>query len=195
MTEQDKRTLILQATLDLIAEEGWLGAPMAKVAKRAGVSAGIIYHYFANKDDLIRALYAQIKKQWSASVVAGDALNAPYPDHLVQLWLNSYHFYVQHPKEALFIEQYENSPTYEHAWDDMIAEDEAMQSLAMLLQADFDAGHITPRPLVVFYDMTIGVAMSLAKRTIRQEASLTSAELHAIAHDICQSVSASPRTS
>ena len=34
---------------------------MSKIAKESGVSAGIIYHYFANKDELIIELYKTIK--------------------------------------------------------------------------------------------------------------------------------------
>ena len=48
---EDKRTAILQATLRLISENGFHGTAMSKVAKEAGVSAGIIYHYFDSKDD------------------------------------------------------------------------------------------------------------------------------------------------
>ena len=60
-TDMDKRTAILQATFDLVAERGFHQTPMSLVAKRSGVSAGIIYHYFDNKEDLIRQLYWHIK--------------------------------------------------------------------------------------------------------------------------------------
>ena len=49
---EDKRTAILDATLRLISKNGFHGTAMSKVAKEAGVSAGIIYHYFDSKDDL-----------------------------------------------------------------------------------------------------------------------------------------------
>lgn len=192
MPEPDKRTLILNATLELIAEDGWLGAPMAKVARHAGVSAGIIYHYFNNKQDLIEALYLQIKEQWGNTVISRDVLAMPYPDYLVQLWLNSYHFYATHPREALFIEQYENSPAYQHHWDAIIADNDAMQQLTALLQSGFDAGYLRPFQLPVFYDMTIGVAMSLAKRSIRGEVALNDVMLMRIARAVCQSVSVHP---
>ena len=58
---KDKREAILQAMLELVAERGFHDAPMSLVAQRAGTSAGIIYHYFPSKDELIRALYLHVK--------------------------------------------------------------------------------------------------------------------------------------
>ena len=69
MAPKDKRETILQAALELIAEHGFHGAPMSAVAQRAGVSAGIIYHYFASKEDLIHALYKQVKTDFSRALL------------------------------------------------------------------------------------------------------------------------------
>ena len=57
MAKTDKREDILRAALELIAEHGFHGAPMAMIAERAGVGAGTIYRYFENKDVLIAELY------------------------------------------------------------------------------------------------------------------------------------------
>jgi AcrR family transcriptional regulator len=64
MTKSDKETAILEATLDLIAERGFHNTPMSQIAKQSGVSAGIIYHYFDNKEALIYELYRDIKKRY-----------------------------------------------------------------------------------------------------------------------------------
>ena len=66
---EDKRTAILEATLKLISENGFHGTAMSKVAKEAGVSAGIIYHYFDSKDELIDELYRHIKRQFGRVIV------------------------------------------------------------------------------------------------------------------------------
>ena len=114
-TDTDKRTAILQATLDLVAERGFHQTPMSLVAKRSGVSAGIIYHYFDNKDDLIHQLYWHIKSQLSVALLAGEPQQLPWPDNLRRIWLNAYRFYVSHPQETAYLEQYENSP-YCRGW-------------------------------------------------------------------------------
>lgn len=62
---EEKREKIFNATLKLIAENGFHGTAMSRVAKEAGVSAGIIYHYFENKDELIIELYKALKRNWA----------------------------------------------------------------------------------------------------------------------------------
>ena len=42
MTTVDKRKQIIRTALELIAEHGFHGAPMAMIADRAGVGAGTI---------------------------------------------------------------------------------------------------------------------------------------------------------
>ena len=60
MKNSDKRTDILRAALQLIAERGFHAAPMAEIAEKAGVAAGTIYRYFENKDILINELHPEI---------------------------------------------------------------------------------------------------------------------------------------
>jgi AcrR family transcriptional regulator len=52
----DKKTLILETTLDLISENGFHGTPISMIAEKAGIGAGTIYRYFENKEDLINEL-------------------------------------------------------------------------------------------------------------------------------------------
>jgi len=47
----EKRTAILRVAAHEIAKVG-LGAPTAKVARRAGVAAGTLFTYFPNKQEL-----------------------------------------------------------------------------------------------------------------------------------------------
>ena len=47
---------ILAAALEEFAERGYAGASMAAVAARAGVTKGLIYHYFPGKADLFKAV-------------------------------------------------------------------------------------------------------------------------------------------
>src|SRR6202140_2305360 len=56
----EKRSAILQAAVHEIAEVG-LGAPTAKIARRAGVAACTLFTYFANKEELLNELYLQLK--------------------------------------------------------------------------------------------------------------------------------------
>ena len=62
----DKRNDIMQAALELIAERGFHGAPMAEIAEKAGVAAGTIYRYFENKEALITELHRELEEKIGA---------------------------------------------------------------------------------------------------------------------------------
>lgn len=52
----DKQEKILLAALELFAKEGYNGTSTSKVAKAAGVSEGLIFRHFQNKEGLLKAL-------------------------------------------------------------------------------------------------------------------------------------------
>jgi AcrR family transcriptional regulator len=56
---EQRRATILEAGLQQFAQNGFERATIGAVARRAGVSQGLIYHYFAGKDDLLRAVFAR----------------------------------------------------------------------------------------------------------------------------------------
>lgn len=48
----EKKEKIIKAGFDLICENGYYNTDTAKIAKKAGVSTGIIYQYFKDKRDI-----------------------------------------------------------------------------------------------------------------------------------------------
>ena len=52
----DKKKRIIDAAIKLFSEKGYHGATTALIAKEAGVSQGIIFHHFKNKEDLFFSL-------------------------------------------------------------------------------------------------------------------------------------------
>ncbi|MGH2753429.1 MAG: TetR/AcrR family transcriptional regulator [Actinomycetota bacterium] len=53
---RDRREEIMQASLHLFAEKGFHGTSMRDIAREADITEGLIYHYFASKRDLFRAI-------------------------------------------------------------------------------------------------------------------------------------------
>lgn len=53
-----RRAAMTSALLTVAAESGLDSVTVAKVARAAGVSVGLVQHYFANKDALLHAAYA-----------------------------------------------------------------------------------------------------------------------------------------
>jgi len=54
--KRDRREDILKASLHLFAEKGFHGTSMRDIAREADITEGLIYHYFASKRDLFRAI-------------------------------------------------------------------------------------------------------------------------------------------
>ena len=52
--EEERRQQILQATWHVISVSGFRSLRLSDVAKRAGVSSGMIHYYFDTKRDLLK---------------------------------------------------------------------------------------------------------------------------------------------
>ena len=55
--EEERRQQILEATWHVIAVSGFRNLRLSDVAKRAGVSSGMIHYYFDTKHDLLKAAF------------------------------------------------------------------------------------------------------------------------------------------
>lgn len=51
---EEKKAQIRNAGLELFAQEGYHGASISKIAKKAGISKGLLYNYFESKEDVVR---------------------------------------------------------------------------------------------------------------------------------------------
>jgi AcrR family transcriptional regulator len=78
--EEERRADILRATITVVARHGFDGASASKVADEAGVSKGLIWHYFPDKTDLmkqaVRAAVQVIEREMAAEL----DFSAPVPD-------------------------------------------------------------------------------------------------------------------
>ena len=106
----DKRTAILQAALELIAEKGFHAAPTSKIAQKAGAGVGSIYRYFRDKDELIHAIFTAKEREMSEVSQLGYDPAAPVRVRFIRLCINIFGYLTENPKTFSFLEQYFNSP-------------------------------------------------------------------------------------
>jgi AcrR family transcriptional regulator len=59
-TLEARRNSILASAIDVIAKSGMEGLTTDAVAARAGIAAGLTYKYFADKDELVAAMFAHL---------------------------------------------------------------------------------------------------------------------------------------
>lgn len=60
--EETTRALVSQARL-LFAREGYAQVSLADIVSATGVTKGALYHHFSGKDDLLRAVLAQVHQE------------------------------------------------------------------------------------------------------------------------------------
>jgi TetR/AcrR family transcriptional regulator, repressor of fatR-cypB operon len=163
---KDKREAILQAMLELVAQRGFHDAPMSLVASRAGTSAGIIYHYFPSKDELIRALYLHVKAKLGRFLIEGQVIGMPAEQAFKKVWMNAYRFYRTHQQEMKFLDQFENSPYCGGSpeVESLVEKDPNISLLLNLFRPRSAGGSLKDLPREAITELTIGVAGRLAKR-------------------------------
>jgi len=78
----DKRRLILDAAVRVFARQGFHACRVSDIADEAGVAYGLVYHYFASKDEVLDTLFLErwnvmlelIREVDAASSSKGEAL-------------------------------------------------------------------------------------------------------------------------
>lgn len=100
----DKRDAILTAAVQVFAQHG-LGAPTAAISKAAGVAEGTLFTYFHTKDDLINALYREIKLQLAGALMSEFARHKDARAKLRHVWDSYVNWGVAHPDERKVLAQ------------------------------------------------------------------------------------------
>lgn len=68
--EAARRQQIIEATIQTVAQAGYLQTSLAEIARAIGVSKGVISYHFANKDDLIVQVIKTLRARSSAYLQA-----------------------------------------------------------------------------------------------------------------------------
>lgn len=82
----DKATQLIEASIDLFAQEGFWNTPTSRIAKHAGVGTGTLFNYFESKDGLIDAVYKQLKQEWLAHLLSGFPQTGTLKERVEHLW-------------------------------------------------------------------------------------------------------------
>ncbi len=183
-----KREAILNATLDIVVERGLHDAPMSVIAERAGASAGVIYHHFRSKEEILQALYERTRMLQEDSFFRGYSPEMGARDAFLQAWSNGYRYYRKHSREMRFLEQY-------HAAGLACPPHQTFTSgLALQFERRFRArakgGVLNDWPKQVLHETTVGLVMRLAQLPVR----LSESTLQSIAANMWEAIRAPEKT-
>lgn len=76
---QQRRELIAEALLELAARQGLQAVSLRQVASEAGVTAGMVQHYFSSKDEMMRFAMREASSRYEARMNEAFAALGKYP--------------------------------------------------------------------------------------------------------------------
>jgi AcrR family transcriptional regulator len=156
----DKRNKILQAAMELVAKNGFHGAPTAMIAAAAGVGAGTLYRYFADKDALIvevqKEVEARLHQRLQQDYPSGKSIRHRLDHYFIGLMT----FFIHHPLEFKFLGQFYDSPYGVELRRDKIFSkangENSVETIRSLLEQGARANLIKDLPLVLLFALFIG---------------------------------------
>ena len=161
-TKPGKRDAILQAMLEIVSERGFHDAPMSLLAKRSGASAGVIYHYFASKDEIIVALYVHLRELKRRQLLEGYSPEMSARDGFLLMAMNTYRFYRRNAKELRFLHQFESAGFNPPPEDTIVMNREANEFQQRYL-SKFKGGVLKDLHPDVIKELTLGTIERLAR--------------------------------
>ena len=164
MKNSDKRGEVIRAALELIAEHGFHGAPMAMVADRAGVGAGTIYRYFESKDVLIAEIFNELEKKIVEYLLQGYSLDRPLRERFIYLSTMIIRYFMDNSIHFRFIEQYMNSPYgVSLRRERLLGKARDIDLFRHLLQEGIDRRELKDLPLAMHFALAFGPILSLLR--------------------------------
>lgn len=164
MSRDDKQAKIVQAALELIAEKGFHGAPMAMIAERANVGAGTIYRYFENKDVLIATLYQELEERLFPVILATYDADKPIRERFLHLGTAMLRYFIANPLDFRYLEQFHNSPFgEEHRRDKILGEKEGCDIFRKLFEDGISRQELKELPLVILFALAFGPILAVTR--------------------------------
>ena len=164
MKKSEKRNEIIRVALEIIAEHGFHGAPMAMIAEKAGVGAGTIYRYFDNKDVLIVELYRELEEKLVTALREGFPAEKPLRERFLHIGTTLLRYCISNPLYFRYMEQYHNSPYGVSLRKDKIIDKAGDQNIfRTLLEEGIEQQVLKDLPIFVHFALTFGPLVSLAR--------------------------------
>ncbi|PKL81980.1 MAG: hypothetical protein CVV24_12450 [Ignavibacteriae bacterium HGW-Ignavibacteriae-3] len=153
-----KQDAIIQATVKLVNEIGFVSSSVAKIAREANVSPATIYIYYKNKEDLLVSTYVDIKQKLSEALLKNFDESKPFRDILKTVWLNGFEYVAKNIKHYQYAEQFSNSPYSDLV--DHVKVEKHFEPMLKVLQKGIDQKVIKNVPhemlaAFIFYPMMI----------------------------------------
>ena len=160
----ERQEQILNAALRLFATRGLSATKISDIAAEAGVSHGLVHHYFGSKDEIFVIIVEQAL-QGSANLMQGALLQTGTPwDRLQSLCEIMLQGIVDRPEYVLLVIQISVNESIPEKARRLLEEYGALstQYLASLIQEGQDAGQVVDGDPVLLAETFAGCIQGLA---------------------------------
>lgn len=100
----DKPKDIRKATIEEVAHVGSTAVSVNKIAARAGLSVGTIYRYHRSKDDLLFAVFLDVKRDIHSAMMEAAAEHSGAKARLRAMWFALVDYGFRLPQDFQFVE-------------------------------------------------------------------------------------------
>jgi len=140
---EGRRNQMIDAALALFAEKGYENATMKDLAEACGVAAGLVYHYFDSKEDLLLAVLDKHGFAAEMERVLLPAFDRPASEVLLEVVHSYYDLLVERESfMRMIIRESMTNPQLEQRWTTMC--NTGVQTLARYLAARVAVGELRP---------------------------------------------------
>ncbi|MFA6541081.1 MAG: helix-turn-helix domain-containing protein [Bacteroidota bacterium] len=95
---KNRRKVILDAALEVFAKEGYHASTVGAIAKKAGISQGLMYNYFKSKEELINELMIGMIEALMCEFMPVNPKEKFTKDHVVKMISMGIDLVVKDPK-------------------------------------------------------------------------------------------------
>jgi AcrR family transcriptional regulator len=159
---------------------------MSLISERSGASAGVIYHHFASKEEIIQAVYERVRALKRTSLLEGYSPEMDAKEAFIRVSMNAYRFYRRHLRELRFLDQYESAGFVCTLPDKNSQPDQERGAFERRFSSRSKGGVLNDLPPEVIQELTFGLVARLAK----QPRKLTPRVLRSVAEKVWEAVKA-----
>lgn len=145
----------------MVVQEGFDRLSMHKLAKAAGISAGTIYIYFKDREDMLQQISVrEEQRMFDASLESFDP-EMDFETGMRTQWHNRARYFIQNPNRLLFMEQMRYSRFSEavHQCNRSVF----IQTMTRFVARAIDRRQLVPLPLEVFWSVAFAPLYQLIK--------------------------------
>lgn len=181
----DRREQILDAALSVFGARGYQKATTKDIADAAGISPGLIYHYFKDKEDLFRSLLRERGPIFKLVAQPEALTDLPLHEVLTRIGYAFFEVFRDPAHAAMFRLLISEAVSFDEIGELFyrVAAQQVLSFICIYLQAQIDLGRIRPvDPLIAARSFTgMLVVHVIAREILRQPEALATPDERIIA--------------